>query len=69
MTKNVNELEMKIAFLEDAIEKLSDEFYQQQQEIDVLKRQQGVLVERLKDMSGSEGDSNSFSTDEKPPHY
>jgi len=29
MTKNVNELEMKIAFLEDAIEKLSDEFYQQ----------------------------------------
>jgi len=69
MTKDVNELEMKIAFLEDAMEKLSDEFYQQQQEIDVLKRQQGVLVERLKDMSGSEGDSNSFATDEKPPHY
>ena len=51
MTKSVEELEIKVAFLEDALAKLSDEFYVQQRELDNLKSQQTALIDKVNNAS------------------
>lgn len=66
MDKLITDLQSKIAFLEDALEKLSDEYFQQQQELEKLKRQQQIIIERLQQIN--ETDPISVSN-EKPPHY
>ena len=64
----MEQLEVKLAFLEDALSKLSDEFYQQQKELEILKTQHTVLRERIDDR-GSADDSEYSAADERPPHY
>ena len=67
MTNNsIEDLQTKVAFLEDALEKLSDEYFKQQQELEILKRQYQIIVERLQQISESE--TNTY-INEKPPHY
>ena len=69
MNNNLLEaLEVKVAFLEDALSQLSDEHYQQQREIEKLKNQYLILVDRLTHRD-SGGDSDAPIEDEKPPHY
>jgi len=68
MTKPVEELEIKVAFLEDAISKLSDEFYLQQRELENLKAQQAALLDKLNSNSAEES-SAAQMPDERPPHY
>jgi len=68
MTKSVEELEIKVAFLEDALSKLSDEFYLQQRDLEDIKAQQTALVDKLNN-SSSDDDSRSQILDERPPHY
>lgn len=68
MSNSINELEIKVAFLEDTLAKLSDEFYQQQRELDSLKAQYDGLINKVRTL----GDNESASTDvldERPPHY
>jgi len=66
--KITDDLEMKIAFLEDALEKLSDEFFLQQKQITLLQDQQDNLLRQVRSLNeGSH--SNDMITDEKPPHY
>jgi len=62
------ELQVKMAFLEDALSKLSDEYYQQQRELDTLKEQTVQLKNKV---IGLQDNNNSvdFSHNEKPPHY
>ena len=68
MTKSVEELEIKVAFLEDALSKLSDEFYLQQRDLENIKAQQIALIDKLN--SSSDDDlSQSAVLDERPPHY
>ncbi len=61
-------LQIKVAFLEDTVAKLSDEFYQQQRDLEKLKSQYSALVNK---MQGLENNSNSTEQilDERPPHY
>jgi len=59
-------LQAKIAFMEDALEKLSDEYFQQQQALIKVQKQQAILIERIKELSQ---DGEQGSLDEKPPHY
>lgn len=66
--KKTDALEMKVAFLEDSLEKLSEEFYTQQKIIDGLQRQQKNLLHRVRDLTDS-NESNEHVADEKPPHY
>lgn len=66
--KSVEELEIKVAFLEDALGKLSDEFYLQQRELEMLKVQQIALVEKMNNVS-SDDDGMAQVLDERPPHY
>ena len=68
MTKSVEELEIKVAFLEDTLVKLSDEFYLQQRELENLKAQQTALIDKVNNNSNDES-SRGEILDERPPHY
>jgi len=67
MTKSAEELEIKVAFLEDALNKLSDEFYLQQRDLDTLKVQQAALIKKINTISNDDGGVQIL--DERPPHY
>jgi uncharacterized coiled-coil protein SlyX len=68
LLSSVEELEFKVAFLEDALSKLSDEHYQQQRELDTLKNQLALMSDKLK--GGFEQDDNHLAIeDDRPPHY
>lgn len=67
MTNQFEELEVKVAFLEDALTKLGDEFYLQQKELHKLRAQVSGLVEKLDSRDGD--DSPAEILDERPPHY
>ena len=68
MTKSVEELEIKVAFLEDTLVKLSDEFYLQQRELENLKAQQTALSDKVNNNSNDESARGEI-LDERPPHY
>jgi len=68
MSKVIEQLEVKVAFLEDALNKLSDEHYRQQKELDGLKNQYAMLRERIGN-GGHEDNSEYSAEDERPPHY
>ena len=68
MSKNLQELEVKVAFLEESLSQLSDEFYLQQKELNVLKSNYINVVNKLNTMRDNES-GNSEVLDEKPPHY
>jgi len=59
----ITNLEIKISFTEDLIEKLNETIYKQQQQIEFLYRE----LKAVKEQAGS-GGSGSLS-DEIPPHY
>lgn len=64
----VHELQVKVAFLEDSLLKLSDEFYLQQREFEQLKAKYAGLIDKVRGMQG--GDSEQPQVlDERPPHY
>ena len=68
MTERVDELEVKIAFLENALNELSEEFYRQQKEFADLKQQYLKLIEKLRDIQGTDT-APAEVIDERPPHY
>jgi SlyX protein len=64
---SIEELEVKVAFLEDAVSSLSDEFYQQQKELESLKKQLALFSSKMTDQDNENQSSNA--EDERPPHY
>jgi SlyX protein len=67
MNQRLEDIETKIAFLEQANTQLGDVVYRQQQELDSLRARLVALVERLETAQGS---STTYTAeDEKPPHY
>ena len=68
VNKEIQDLQVKVAFLENTLSKISDEYYQQQRDLENLKRQYKVLSEKLNMVSSSDTQVSDFS-DEKPPHY
>jgi len=58
--KRLEQLEMKIAFLERANAELGEVVYRQQQELLELKRGLGVLVGQFDSASPSPGSSEAF---------
>jgi SlyX protein len=59
-------IELKIAFLENANNELSDVIYRQQREIDELKLEVKSLTSQVEAFKESPQRS---AADEKPPHY
>ena len=68
MTDLMHELEVKVAFLEETVIKLSDEYYAQQKELLTLKQQVQALADKLKDTQNSDNSAPEI-LDERPPHY
>lgn len=64
----LEELEVKVAFLEDALNKLSDEHYAQQKELEKLKMSHNLVLETLRSSGGNTGEP-FVPEDEVPPHY
>ncbi|CAL75749.1 conserved hypothetical protein, homolog to slyX [Bradyrhizobium sp. ORS 278] len=65
LIERIDRLEMRLTFQDDTIETLNQTITAQWREIDALKRQIALLVERLEEaQSNTEGPRN-----EPPPHY
>lgn len=66
--KDLQDLQIKVAFLEESLIHLSDEYYRQQKELNTLKNQYAILSGRVKNQSGDDGGA-VIAEDERPPHY
>ncbi|MGJ5179831.1 SlyX family protein [Bradyrhizobium oligotrophicum] len=65
LSDRIDALEMRLTFQDDTIETLNQTITAQWREIDALKRQIALLIERLADVQGNtEGPRH-----EPPPHY
>lgn len=61
-------LEVKVAFMDDALQQLNDEFLLLQKEIQTLKLNNQQLISKLQALQ-SDGESSAASGSERPPHY
>ena len=61
----ITNLEIKLSFAEDLIEKLNETVYKQQQQIEFLYRE----LKAIKEQAGSPNSGGSSLKDEIPPHY
>jgi SlyX protein len=62
--ERITNLEIKLSFTEDLIEKLNETVYKQQQQIEFLYRE----LKAIKEQASSGGGGGSLK-DEVPPHY
>lgn len=64
---NLEQIELKIAFLERANHELSDVVYRQQRELDELRARLSTFAGRVDELVGQQ---RLYSEDEeRPPHY
>lgn len=61
--ERITNLEIKLSFTEDLIEKLNETIYKQQQQIEFLYRE----LKAIKEQAGNSGGASL--KDEIPPHY
>jgi SlyX protein len=64
--ERITNLEIKLSFAEDLIEKLNETVYKQQQQIEFLYRELKAIKEQA---SSSGGPGTTSLKDEIPPHY
>jgi SlyX protein len=62
----ITNLEIKLSFTEDLIEKLNETIYKQQQQIEFLYRELKAIKEQA---SSSDGGGSGNLKDDIPPHY
>jgi SlyX protein len=67
MNGKLEQIETKIAYLEQANAELSDVVYRQQQELDVLRMRLSALTIKLE--SAPTQATAYTAEDERPPHY
>jgi SlyX protein len=67
MDDPIERLEIKIAFLENATNELSDMVFKQQQDIAMLNDRLAVLLTRFDAFKSTEG--GYTDEEERPPHY
>lgn len=65
---DIQDLQVKVAFLEDSLSKISDEFFIQQRELDDLKVKYAGLITKMRGMQSSD-QGPAEALDERPPHY
>lgn len=63
--ERITNLEIKLSFTEDLIEKLNETVYKQQLQIEFLYRE----LKAIKEQASSSGSGASSLKDEIPPHY
>ncbi len=67
-SSDIQDLQVKVAFLEDSLSKISDEFFTQQRELDDLKVKYAGLITKMRGMQSSD-QGPAEAQDERPPHY
>ncbi|MBF7688464.1 SlyX family protein [Acinetobacter rathckeae] len=65
----IEDLQVRIAFLDDLVEQLNQQLVCQHQEISVLKKQMQLLYQRVENADLSEGITAFDPFTNKPPHY
>ncbi|ATZ68235.1 SlyX family protein [Acinetobacter haemolyticus] len=65
----IEDLQVRIAFLDDLVEQLNQQLAIQTQEIAVLKKQMQILYQRVEASDLSEGIAPFDPMSNKPPHY
>ena len=66
MGTSTEQIEIKIAYLEQANAELSDVVYEQRKELESLRAQLSELLRRL---DAAQAATTHSPEDEKPPHY
>jgi uncharacterized coiled-coil protein SlyX len=67
MSDRFEQIEVRIAYLEQANAELSDALIRQQQEIKALREQLGSMTQRFE--AAQSAPTTYTLEDEKPPHY
>ncbi len=67
MSDRFEQIEVRIAYLEQANAELSDALIRQQQEIKALREQLGAMTQRFE--AAQSAPTTYTLEDEKPPHY
>jgi SlyX protein len=65
----IEELEVRVAFQEDALQTLNTQLAHQQQTCEQLQQQLQLLYRQWRDMQEMVADGAVASSQEKPPHY
>ncbi|MDR0237416.1 SlyX family protein [Acinetobacter sp.] len=65
----IEDLQVRIAFLDDLVEQLNDQVVQQSLEIADLKKQMQLLYQRVDSADLSEGIAAFDPMTNRPPHY
>jgi SlyX protein len=65
LDERITNLEIKLSFAEDLIEKLNETVYKQQQQIEFLYRE----LKAIKEQASSGSNGSTSLKDEIPPHY
>ena len=63
------DLQTRVAYQEDTLEQLNQVITQQDADINQLKQQIRILVQRLEDSLRTQGQDGELIQDERPPHY
>jgi len=66
-TNRVTDLETQVAFLQDSLDTLSGEFYEQQKTIDLLLLKINQLKDKVRVLDDAKEQDGII--DERPPHY
>lgn len=66
-TDRVTHLETQVAFLQDSLDTLSGEFYEQQKTIDLLLLKINQLKDKVRVLDDAK--EQGGIVDERPPHY
>jgi len=65
----IDELESRLAFLDDTVDQLNDVIARQDQEIRLMQLRLSEVATKLDDMGGAEGEAGGAGQHEVPPHY
>nr|WP_216076896.1 SlyX family protein [Acinetobacter defluvii] len=69
MSAPIEDLQVRITFLDDLVEQLNDQVAQQSLEIADLKKQMQLLYQRVESADLSEGIAAFDPMTNRPPHY
>nr|WP_218949598.1 MULTISPECIES: SlyX family protein [unclassified Acinetobacter] len=69
MSAPIEDLQVRIAFLDDLVEQLNDQVARQSAEITDLKAQMQLIYQRIESADLSEGIAAFDPMTNRPPHY
>ncbi len=68
-SSRIDELENRLAFLDDTVEQLNHVIARQDKEIGLMQKQLSELFAKLADLGGSGAEEGNGPQHEIPPHY